>query len=912
MSISQTGFSQQMVAQLRLLNPNYSAEVGTPERWIIDTVAQALADSQIDILGLENALNIDTKFGAALDSFVNLFGFARKTATVASGFVIFSREVASTLPITIPRGTVVQSTEVSVDGSLIQFVTSASITLPAENTKTTAVPISALNPGSLGNVAAETITVIRGAEVAGGPLLGITSVINPTAVTGGSDQEDDNSLKVRFKNTVFRNLAGTEDQYLALAISTAFSTKANVVGPVSRYKEYIQVPKKDDTEYYDYGGGGALHEYSGRGTKLVTVGDLVGTTLTIPSTKGLAAGEYVGLFEEGTNPGVMFTGTIASILSETTLKVTPSPAKNATNVVVEIGTLRAASPTEWTTTLSTIPYAKNIWTSKPVFITNGQSGVANYFFRENVDFNFNFPARLQGDTHRAVADGTGLNPELPGLGKLQPNVTFTNVYVGSSEAVQAIAPEQVVLLEYSYTSASSRNDLNHNVTNCVDVFVDGQNEQPTTTVFAVPTGLSGYAFVENPNSMFYYENYRRDGEPTRRPLIGNLLTPLLREPITSLPEQIQITKEGIVNNYYLGTHYWLVHDVSEYNGTIRARDGIEWNTMIAGDNQNLGPQPKPLTNPPLVTDPALDEPLGYSETEIPGANFLLLPADTPVEVVNYGYDKNILDLQASLEGARQITTDVLAHKARTRYFKLDITVIYEPTAVVSNVNNQIRSVIDSFFNRQYFGAAVNLSDLLQEAHGVPGVKNIRWTSDVPNTSNETRVYETDVNGAPLLGVSIDRIQIGGASVKEKHRLFVMGEPTKGSFTLTYDTGLSIIPAEIPIAELNASFLEAKIGGATGIGVTVVEDKRPTLGVPDLIKSFTITFIANGTHSIPAVITTRLQGESYVFGQDFFLKDNELPALPTGMQTTPSPPLPVDTVPGLIIRPRAQGTWERAN
>src|SRR5271155_2468828 len=101
--------SRQMVAQLRLLDPNYSAEVGTPERLIIDTVAQAMNGNQIDLIGLENALNIETKFGSNLDNFLALFRFGRKEATYSKGYVVFTRNDPAEIPISIPQGTLVQS-----------------------------------------------------------------------------------------------------------------------------------------------------------------------------------------------------------------------------------------------------------------------------------------------------------------------------------------------------------------------------------------------------------------------------------------------------------------------------------------------------------------------------------------------------------------------------------------------------------------------------------------------------------------------------------------------------------------------------------------------------------------------------------------------------------------------------------
>ena len=69
-------------------------------------------------------------------------------------------------------------------------------------------------------------------------------------------------------------MAGTEDQYLALAVSTAYSTKANVIGPVSNYLEYLQVPRINDTELDDTGNGGSAYKYSGRTPRLIVEGTL--------------------------------------------------------------------------------------------------------------------------------------------------------------------------------------------------------------------------------------------------------------------------------------------------------------------------------------------------------------------------------------------------------------------------------------------------------------------------------------------------------------------------------------------------------------------------------------------------------------------------------------------------------------
>ena len=140
---------QQMIAQLRLLNPSYSAEVGTPERLIIEAAASLIANDQIDLVGLQNALNIDTKFGANLDNFVKLFGFARQESTDATGFVIFSRTEPATIRFTIPSGVGVQSkyssNAIHPEG-IVQFYTTASAVIPVGATRIGSRPYQSHHP----------------------------------------------------------------------------------------------------------------------------------------------------------------------------------------------------------------------------------------------------------------------------------------------------------------------------------------------------------------------------------------------------------------------------------------------------------------------------------------------------------------------------------------------------------------------------------------------------------------------------------------------------------------------------------------------------------------------------------------------------------------------------------------------
>jgi uncharacterized phage protein gp47/JayE len=781
-----------MVAQLRLLDPSVSAEIGTPERKILDTVAQALADSQIDLTVLQGALDLDSKYGQNLDNFIALFGFARQEAAYAEGFVEFGRLMPSTTDIRIPANTRVQAVS---EGIVTIFATTFDVTLPAGLTKVLA-PIRAVTPGSTGNVAANTIST-----TVGDPVFGITTVNNPQPTLGGLDAESDNQLKVRFKNTIFRNLAGTEDQYLALAVATPYSTKANVVGPISRYREYIQVPEVDDATAYDIDGDTVLE------------------------------------------PGNGITG-------------------------------------EYTSALSSIPYSKYVYTDAPVFVSNGEFGAGSIFYRRDVDFRVNTEGadKNKGDSFRLDSIGRGDDPtDTP----TRPNITFTNVYAGTDPDIQSIRPNDVVLFEHSYLSTASRNDLDRNITNCVDVYVDGGNITLGTVILPAPTTAN--LIVDNPASKFHYALYRRKGQPEVRPQLGNILMPLMHQPILDVPDQIKATMGGLVYTFVKDEHYWGIEDATILGGTVRARGGIEWNMDLPATLQGHSDL--------YITDPAIET----------------------ITVEDYSYDKAISDLQAAYESNKQVTTDVLAHRAKRRYFKLDITVMYTPGSSVTETNLLIRSAVQNYFTSQHLGTTVQLSDLLQAIHSLPQVDNVRWTSDVPGAEDQNRMQETDEFGRPLVNILTRRRRRGTATLSDIQELIITGTPTAGNYALLYgDTWTTAIPYNANAGTIGTALnaISANLTSVTGTGTHA--------------DPFVITFSGTGQKSLiqgtpvpQRVLTTvatvngfrNLHGNDYIINNDFFLQDNELPSLAVETDDT-TPGAYSDTVPGMIIRPRAQNTWNR--
>jgi uncharacterized phage protein gp47/JayE len=116
----------------------------------------------------------------------------------------------------------------------------------------------------------------------------------------------------------------------------------------------------------------------------------------------------------------------------------------------------------------------------------------------------------------------------------------------------------------------------------------------------------------------------------------------------------------------------------------------------------------------------------------------------------YSYDSNIEMLQSVVERNKQITTDALVHKAKIRYLKLYLTIMYTPNTTPENVNKDIYKGVQTFLDGQYFGSAVQLSDILQAVHNVSGVDNVRWTYE---NQQDPNIYKNKIEFVTSTGTS---------------------------------------------------------------------------------------------------------------------------------------------------------------
>lgn len=161
---------------------------------------QFMAAIALQIAGLEERIeqfwtnsNVTTSEGNPLDLNVKLIGLSRQQGVRSTGTVTFTG-VSGTL---IPSNFQVSTTD------LITFTTDTTVSIPAGGTID--VGVTASNIGTSGNVNASTITSIVS------PLIGLSSVTNASATTGGQDIELDTELRTRHRESTALGAGNTVD-----------------------------------------------------------------------------------------------------------------------------------------------------------------------------------------------------------------------------------------------------------------------------------------------------------------------------------------------------------------------------------------------------------------------------------------------------------------------------------------------------------------------------------------------------------------------------------------------------------------------------------------------------------------------------------------------------------------------------
>jgi hypothetical protein len=150
--------------------------------------------------------------------------------------VTFSRTGDLTPTVFIPVGTEIAS---SSNSSIVVTTVVGGTLMPGASSVT--VPVQAVTAGPEGNLGAGMATQITS------PIQGVNTVTNTAALTAGMSRETDSELRTRWKSTVFRSLAGTEQMYRGVALDDGDCYAVSVVGSSRTRSEILQVPVSGNT-----------------------------------------------------------------------------------------------------------------------------------------------------------------------------------------------------------------------------------------------------------------------------------------------------------------------------------------------------------------------------------------------------------------------------------------------------------------------------------------------------------------------------------------------------------------------------------------------------------------------------------------------------------------------------------------
>lgn len=189
---SYTDILQELLA---LVPADIDTSEGSIARDLLSPIAMELAIVLVELQEILKRGFIDTSYDEWLDLKASEYGLIRKPSRKATGSVTFK----GTEGTIIPSGTDISTVADAVSES-IAFVTTSDGVIGSSGEVT--IPVEAVEKGAKGNVKAGAIVNLET------PIQGVESITNYEATSGGTDIEDDDSLRNRILEKVREYLTG--------------------------------------------------------------------------------------------------------------------------------------------------------------------------------------------------------------------------------------------------------------------------------------------------------------------------------------------------------------------------------------------------------------------------------------------------------------------------------------------------------------------------------------------------------------------------------------------------------------------------------------------------------------------------------------------------------------------------------
>jgi uncharacterized phage protein gp47/JayE len=753
----------QMTQAAAVSLPTLDTSIGSPVRSLFDLVSEVVSEQTADQYLLQYGYNVNAMTGSNLDAFVNTFGTSRFAAKRAVGYITLSRATPATQDLVFAVGAQVTTQ----DTPPIVFTVIIPTTLPQGGTSVT-VPVQASIAGSSGNVAASTVTQPLS------PFNGISNITNSNAFTGGADAESDDQLRARFLATVFRQLTGTSDMYLATALENPYVTQANVIGSVEIQNEQVQISNPGGTS------GGIAFSAVENFTYLYpgTVSLIGVVSVTDPITGNVTQEQNVF------TPGSQYTLTSEAIPASS---ITP-----ATTITTSGGHYGISITNQYAVTIVTIAGESNLSAYGSATTATGSvnefvttwSAPGTSFDSDIVGFNvYKFNTATQqfqkvGSTNATTHTFTDSNTLAFGVEAPTYNTTGTPIlrildFLNITNGIYQ--------LQYNYLSTSSRNDPPNQINNRIDIYVNGQNPTEAFQNFVWSNALvfnnTGSTTIENaPTSMNVNLFQRIDGTT---PVVGNYFTPFSFAPIIDMLDNSfgpPLTPYNLNGTQWVeGTNYWVVNDVSQFGLGSTSRSGIEWATpgpAVWTDTVHVSALATalPLTRSLVTTSSVVVTNLAgnttytlntdYTLSTTGSATTITIPASGSAIsngntiLVTYGYRSLPLTahfefnqvpaaVQTAVESWRLVTTDVVVHQAQVLNLNMYLSVVTLPGYLVNAILSQIQASIANYVSSISFSGLVQVSQILSLAQQVPGVLAVRFLTSEDFVRTDTGVGITN-------------------------------------------------------------------------------------------------------------------------------------------------------------------------
>lgn len=693
----------QMRQALAVSEPDLDTSIGTPIRKVLDVVSEAIAEAYLDRYLLSYQYDIDSRSGSDLDAFVGLFGFARLAARRASGTILLQRNTPAEASIFIPAGSQVATAD---SPAVVAQIVSSSV-FP-QGATSISVSVQAVIGGNDGNVSANTL--VRWIN----PISGIVAVTNPAPLTGGMDAENDAQLRERFRRSVFRSLAGTEDMYLGICLDDSDVSAAKILGPAERWREQIEL-------------------VSGTATSTISTNVV---TLTVTAATNAS-------------PSVLTTNKVHNLFPGDIVKIAGAVGNTAIN-----GTLRVATtPSTTTLTLASLDGSATINGNGVYTASSGSMTVI-----DRCKWVYDTGAVFGADIDNGKILTPGVHYTLDTT-TIPPKVT-------SLDSVNC--PDGLYDLTFNYVPIASRNDPPRGLSNRVDLYLNGRRVR-TATETALCDGRVTVAAT--PGSATSYNRFNRlDGS---FPTSGNVLMRLSFSPVVDIPDSLSIGGQSLI----YGTDYWLVNEIGGNVGAWNSFAAVEIaSASVQAGSVNIASSTN--ASPIVVTTSTTHAfKVGQTVTisahttntaangtwvvSAISSNTLTLSGSTgngvggatgTVSLLTptlIGYDYNAVprDVQVATESWRLLTTDVVTHYAIPVALKINAAVILRPGVSASSVQAAINNAVSRFLATISFGGVMQVSDLLNVIGDVTGVDAVRLLNSGDRTF---RAISGATNATPIV------------------------------------------------------------------------------------------------------------------------------------------------------------------